>query len=101
MAKKPTIDTSELTDEEIIALAAPAVAPVVPEAVAPVVPAHFVTSFNQASLVDVNAYAIAEAIARNALLSEAHKTALIAVNKAFAGTGAPMGLIEAAATSRK
>ena len=106
MAKKSAaIDKSELTDEEIAALETAAETPDLTElpalALLPLA-TPFITSFNQASLQDVNAFAIAEATARRALMDEAHKTALIAVNRAFAGTGAVMGVTDAAnVTSRK
>ena len=104
MAKKPTpksdVDTSEMTDEEISALAVDAVSaePELPALVAaPTKPApYFVTSFNNGTLAEANAAARAEYARNQAILDEAHKTALAAVNKAFAGTGAPMSVIEAA-----
>lgn len=118
MAKKPAqtfvpTPKDEMTDEELAAASAatgetrdPSELPVAPAAEPKVVstadapPAkkkvHFVTSFNQAPLADVNRAAIAENNAQQAKIAEAHKTALVAVNKAFAGTGAPMSVIEAA-----
>ena len=112
MAKKPLVTAAVTPSEEPDVVAAPVeitivstedAAPEVPAApVVPIIepfraPVHFVTSFNNGTLAEANAAARADNDAQQAKLAEAHKTALAAVNKAFAGTGTPMSVVEAAA----
>lgn len=108
----------DMTDEEIaeaeaanVAVDATPVVPVEPEqtdklvepektveAEKPVVDKpYFVTSLNQTPLAEANRIARAAFAKERELLDEAHRLVLIAINKAFAGRGVPMDVMEAAA----
>jgi hypothetical protein len=86
------------TPVEVVETHEPAAVVTVVEAVEPTTDKpYFVTSLNQTPLAEANRIARAAYAKERALLDEAHRLVLIAINKAFAGRGVPMDVMEAAA----
>ena len=95
-ATKAKTEVAEtIKDETVDLVSSVPVTEELPPATAPLPEPFFVTSFNQTPLAEANRMAREQFAAQQAKLDEAHRVALAAVNKAFAGTGAPMSVVEA------